>query len=1438
MSRLRTCMTFAALCVFISAASSSSAPLVSSGQVFPGTWAGAAAWGDYDNDGDPDLVMTGGIVTEDGPRRIAWVYRNDGGILEKAQELTGVYHGAVAWGDYDNDGDLDLALSGWADGDVEVTKVYRNGGDGTLKEEVELDGLRYSALAWGDYDDDGDLDLVASGMEHTGFVQTYLYRNDERQFVEDEENSESLVDVHKGALAWGDYDDDGDLDLALSGIGTIGTRFGRIYRNDEGKLDRDRDIELMKVSGGALAWGDYDDNGTLDLALSGWDEHWKSRLILYRNGPPGVLQEDRLSFFRPVAALAWGDYDNDGDLDLAASGATSVSTMQAFVLDDLPESGSMETSELIPLRGGALAWGDYDGDGDLDLFASGEDGRGGRSSLLYTNEEEAYNTEPSQPGLPGTPPIVTNDRVIFRWKAGEDAETRGGLTYTLRVGTEEGWGDVFSGTSTVGPGNVGAQTIKALRLPLAQDTYYWSVRTVDAGFRGSEWPADQMFIVRRFVDSAQNLRDLRNSSAAWGDYDNDGDPDLVLAGHNIDGNPRTLLYRNTDGVLSEKTGMGLRGLPERSAAVRATLAWEDYDNDGDLDLALAGVGTDRVFLYQNAPTGSIALNSTASAAFEQLRHVTIAWGDYDNDGAPDLALMGLNEEVTTVMAVYRNTPEGFVESHRIPGMANGSIAWGDYDNDGDLDLAISGDAATSGKLTGRFTKIYRNDPLGTLFEDTGQSLTGVISSALAWGDYDNDGDLDLALAGIDPTGEVRTLIYENNPVGRLTERFALDGVKAGSLAWGDYDNDGDADLVVIGNDRDDRPMLKVYRNEAPVAFEEEIYRKLVGVDWGTVFWCDIDRDGDLDLFTAGRERAEDSFPRSVVNDNLEGRFNPNHPPDPPRGLSALPEGSDVLLEWEFGVDRETPSEGLAYTLRVGTSSRSNDILSGAVGLGAANVGQGTSHRLTGLESGTYYWSVQALDPGLARSAWSEEGWFIIDTVEPVVIDWDVTPNRAGIDQVVTVAINFHDEHTQIDTDVSPVVIFSPAGASISVPVAEFNYEGVTWTGTVTIADTISSGGARLSVSGARDGRGNEMAEWTREGAFDVDTAVPVVIRKQPESGQIGVARTPRIEVAFSEPLQSSTILEERLVHLMLEDERVRGDLIYDPATWTVLFTPSEALSPRTEYEVIVSAQIQDLVGNRMDGDARWRFETAPVVEARFGGTVANESSTVRLYIAPNALAVDQEVSLTESMEVDTPPDAGARFAGVAFRFDPDTTSLKKPCALTIAYREIGLLGDIEESKLALWRSGDTWTRLGGTVDVEAGRIVTSVETLGTFALFEDAPPQVGEFGLMDVKLTPRVFSPRGFTSTASAAKLAGALPSETSISFELPRGTAVTIEIYNESGRLERVLAEERSMSMGRATVAWDGRDDDGDVVASGLYIAVIRTGDLQQQKTVAVLNQ
>ena len=142
-------------------------------------------------------------------------------------------------------------------------------------------------------------------------------------------------------------------------------------------------------------------------------------------------------------------------------------------------------------------------------------------------------------------------------------------------------------------------------------------------------------------------------------------------------------------------------------------------------------------------------------------------------------------------------------------LTRGSAAWADYDDDGDLDILLTGYDWAGVPAT----KLFRSE--GYLNTDVLTGMTGVGDSPAAWGDYDNDGDVDLLIAGRDASAQPVTRVYRNDQGAFVDIRASLAGVSHGAVTWGDYDNDGDLDILVTGSG-DSGPVTRLYRNEGGV----------------------------------------------------------------------------------------------------------------------------------------------------------------------------------------------------------------------------------------------------------------------------------------------------------------------------------------------------------------------------------------------------------------------------------------------------------------------------------------------------------------------------------------------------------------------------------------------------------------------------------------------
>ena len=457
----------------------------------------AAVWGDYDNDGDLDLALTG----DTGVEVISRIYHNnrDGTFTDINAGLPGVYRSSVAWGDYDGDGDLDLLLSGGTNPGL-ATRVYRNDGGAFHDINAGLQGLWLGSVAWGDYDNDGDLDILLTGATGGGSAFSVVYRNDGGGVFSD--IGAGLPGVRYSAAAWGDYDNDGDLDILLAGNTTEGAPIASIYRNDGGAFN-DINAGLPGVRYASVAWGDYDNDGHLDFALMGWDGV-NGYLRVYHNNGDGMFTDANAGLPGwDGGTVAWGDYDNDGDLDLLLSGERESSgtwlprSCLVYRNDGGGSFAAIDQGLMAVVNGGA-AWGDYDNDGDLDVLLTGDAGSES-ISRIYRSDGAPANTSPTAPT--GLSAQVVGDHVTLSWTEATDAQTpAAGLSYNLRIGTTPGGNQVTAGMANASSGyrrvaqlgNAQERTSWTVKLQ-RQGIHYWSVQAVDGAFAGSPFAVERGF---------------------------------------------------------------------------------------------------------------------------------------------------------------------------------------------------------------------------------------------------------------------------------------------------------------------------------------------------------------------------------------------------------------------------------------------------------------------------------------------------------------------------------------------------------------------------------------------------------------------------------------------------------------------------------------------------------------------------------------------------------------------------------------------------------------------------------------------------------------------------------------------------------------------------------------------------------------------------------
>jgi hypothetical protein len=343
------------------------------------------------------LLLADGLAQDAGHASSAFVDVSDSAGIDATHRAIWDPEGSVrgylavglAWGDYDNDGWVDLYLTGNLDPNV----LYHNKGDGTfrlspLSHEVSLPDATSGGADWVDFDNDGWLDLYV-----VNYGANALFKNDAGQEFIDVTATAGVGDAGKGtSAAWGDYDGDGYLDLYVVNWSCmpecdpedLGLSRDRLYRNDGDGTFTDVTGSLLEEktlgAGFAVSFGDYDNDGDPDLYVVNDKMRNPIGNVLLRNDGAGcghwcwtdVSEEAGADAVIHGMGLAVGDYNNDQSIDFYVSNMMSPMLLMKNAGDGTFDDITQAAGVGINPPGTAVGWGtaffDYDNDGWLDLY--------------------------------------------------------------------------------------------------------------------------------------------------------------------------------------------------------------------------------------------------------------------------------------------------------------------------------------------------------------------------------------------------------------------------------------------------------------------------------------------------------------------------------------------------------------------------------------------------------------------------------------------------------------------------------------------------------------------------------------------------------------------------------------------------------------------------------------------------------------------------------------------------------------------------------------------------------------------------------------------------------------------------------------------------------------------------------------------------------------
>ena len=791
----------------------------------------SVAWGDYDRDGDQDMAIMGNSLWEGTVTRL---YENIEGVFVNSNPgiFDARYDGELMWVDYNKDGYIDLIVSGLNANNEPSTTIYENINGQTFSpsNELTLPPLFSTSMDSGDFDNDGDIDIALNGLDAESVWRKYIYLRQGTQLLpaEDYNNQFNSNDgAESGIVKIADFKLDGDQDLYV--FGQSNSRLKQnTYIHDTSDNNSWFNDNLPQMSQGSVAvFGDY------IYAMGSDNDEIFIRRSLLNNSNNSDWQEFGIEGLKD-GDIAIGDYNNDGIADIVITGEDSSASPTTKLYDGVyapntPAGVFVENTDhdLLGLRSSTAKWVDYDSDGDLDLFITGVNDDGEFAKLYKTNLLNKTNT-PSDAITNLSFESLGNGRVRLSWTApNDDFSTNPG--YVVRLGTSSGGTELSNTESNL---ETGERLItkspeiytNSYEVLLDPGNYYWAVQSVDDGLKGSAFSEEQQFQL----------------TYEW-----------------------KLL--NQGGIIDRSIQ------PLNNPIVNLT----DIDADNDMDLVYGSREGSNTSIFRLGDNQFEYFNSVSNSD----NITSIEFLDFNNDNVQDVLINSWNSPSNNGLRLYNSlSGGGFNQVFQAPGLAEAKIELIDINNDGLDEIVQVGRTSIESNSE---LKIYVFERSGNSLVETPLDVSDQINGsqplrngAFAFGDIDLDNDKDFAITGASNFG-ARSDVFSNETVYTETiapifTEIAVDFPVAieATLDFIDFDGDGDLDMALTGTGP--QPMFRILSNNGQTGdaleFEEIQNTGLTPIRDATVDFGDYNGDGYLDILYSGTVSGEGQITELVEYD--------------------------------------------------------------------------------------------------------------------------------------------------------------------------------------------------------------------------------------------------------------------------------------------------------------------------------------------------------------------------------------------------------------------------------------------------------------------------------------------------------------------------------------------------------------------------------------------
>lgn len=1400
---------------------------------FPSYQSPIHAVADINQDGQAELFLSG-KTANCGWDAALYTYTN-GDFIRIPYHFIPLANGEACFLDFDLDGDLDLLYTGIDSTLTEQFYLYRNSGQVFLVDNsFNFPALNFCRLKPADFNLDGQEDLLYAGIDQNGLFSINLWYSHDQKWVS---SYSELPAICPGEYLCTDLDRDGMVDIFMGGRKKNGSIINAIYINQKNgkRFTQDSRFISPDLVFTCLRSADADNDGDEDIVFSGYQVGHQPISGIFYNRPTGTLDPNYQVLGEIQGDLITTDFNLDGNIDILISGLNRDLMPETRLITQLGQTNHTESTIINSIQG-LLLNEDFNSDRRPDWLILGNDSIPTFTASLMLNLSSPSNQGPEFTQAIPSPRVLT-DRIIFEIPPGTDDHTPSlALRYQFQLGTASNPDGYLSALNA----DPLSSSITSLRgqsrlITLEPGEYLWRVRIMDNSQVFSAWSPPVPFTVSQYIPAGYDMIGLTKGRIITADFNQDGWQDIGVNGFNTLQQPYCAIYLNTTGTFTS-----LQDYSSWSGTGYGAIYPYDLNLDLYPDLFMTGSekntqtsaqGLTRGYLNQipqwNAFTPIIHSGDSIVTQFPNLIESDIKLTHLDQDTHPEIILCGGENRG------LNNIPP------RI------------------------------------FIYTYHGETSFTQWPDL--TIPGYRYGSLECGDMNNDGLTDIIINGLtfSASGSNQLTAHSTIFIQRPDHSFPpidssidLQGLHvAASVKLADLDNDQDLDIVMCGgNDDYSKAFTLIYQNNYP---NFTLVQQLPGVFAGDIAIGDIDHNTEPDLFINGWS-PDSSRAISCLYLQINGIFTSSPIPaitdlywsaasladfDQDGNLDLVQAGIDSMEVPQLTVYRNSffksgtswplPSEPsilesvisrdtVNFTWTPGTDGRNHStqglsyqlLIKNSINqpVYVSNILYGTP-RLTiyGLADGNYTAEIRSRDNAHRYSPHQRISSFYIDTSPPLITGVEM-PSLAGIGRL-NVKIYFLDPSFLDSSDYPNLYLLQPGQDSLVLTITTLSQNLIIATADIPVDQ--KNGDYTIWINQISDRRHNTQSTPQWIGQIRLDTEQSRLITSIPLNMQTRVSTLTPIRLGFSRKILSTSLNQERFTLTNLTtNQNVVGQLFLSIADSLSLLTfqPTERLNFMTPFRIKASALITDTLGNPLLQDYIIQFTTGSLIKPDSGAIIYSSDSSMSLYIPPFALNAEEEISF-ELLESVDPANSGSVSQKPEFYLHPLLQFLN-PSTLKWYKPESLWQNQGVSHRFEFFDSlQNQWMNTGGYethTELSAPLIQTGRYRINGLA--DTLPAQIisGDHFV----LNPRVFNPDNPEKPGL------------DISFALHNVATIQLKIFNSAGELVIILKDNESLPAGNYTITWDGNGIDHHKVLDGLYIAVLRTGQTVSKKTLAVLRK